>query len=187
MSYLKKNISNICYEDESTKLEIRDYLISFMIAIILSSIVVYKVFNLFSQEKSTLNTNINSSIMINNKDKTVKCNFESLGNCREARDIVSDTHSFLNTIVGWNGSPDEDEYMECSKVADLILERDKIIDYMPLKNDLNELAKDLRIGSEKRDKTYIIKAHRIAHDLDYHFYKTNPYGIIFGVTETLGY
>jgi len=187
MSYLKKNISHICYEEESNKLEFKDYLISLTIATILSGILVYKALNIFSQPKRTLNTNISSSIIINNKERAKKYSFESLGNCREAKEIVGDIHSFLNTIVGWNSSPTEGAYVECSKIADLIVEKDKIINYIPLKNDLDELAKNLKLGADKRNKTYIIKAHRIAHDLDYHFYKNNPYGIIFGATETLGY
>lgn len=185
MNDLNKELSKVYYEEESSKLNFKDYLISFIIVLIVLMILAYKGINLLNQEKDALNDNINSSVTINSKGNIGEYDFQNLGNSSEAKDVISEVHSFLNSIVGWDSSPDLKEYAKCNEMANLILEKSKTIDYEPLRKDLNELARDLKIGSEKQDETYIIKAHRISHDLDYHFYNENLSGTIFGVTETL--
>ncbi|QGU96719.1 hypothetical protein GOM49_17955 [Clostridium bovifaecis] len=185
MNDLNKQLNKAYYEEESSKLNFKDYLISFIIVLIVLIVLAYKSLNLISQEKDTLSGNINSNIIINNKETIGEYSYQALGNSSEARDVISEVHSFLNSIVGWDSSPDIKEYIRCNEMSNLVLGKSKIVDYEPLRRDLNELVRNLKIGAERQDETYIIKAHRIAHDLDYHFYNENLSDTVFGVTETL--
>lgn len=116
--------------------------------------------------------------------------FEIMGLDEEQKDIlrreVISIHMELNLAVGFGATPTEQIANSLrSKARYLEITIDQMIDFEPLDEDLQELIVLIN-NAVVNDRNSWIRAHRIAHDLDYYLFNPRQQpGNPFGVTRTL--
>jgi len=124
-----------------------------------------------SEEEITLK---NESVAKNNKVDNVKKENELLSKLNKVtklEELVRTIHKKLNEDVCYDRTPSDEEYMILATCSEVFQNRaTNIKDNDNLKADINDLALYLKEGGENKDKDKIILAHRMAHDLDYHYF-----------------
>jgi len=132
-------------------------------------------------EDNELSTNSEEEIAIKdeslekkNKVVSVKKDNELLSKLNKTtklEELVRTIHKRLNEDVCYERTPSDEEYMMLASCFAVFQNRaTNIKDNDNLKEDINDLALYLKEGGENKDKDKIILAHRMAHDLDYHYF-----------------
>ena len=115
----------------------------------------------------------------------------SLYNIEELKDLVKAIHQRLNDDVcndeyGKGRTPSEEEYNLLARCAAVFEKKAKTInDNEDLKLDITDLASYLKDGGNNKNRDKIVLAHRMSHDLDYHYFHYGSSADLFCVPRSI--
>ena len=122
------------------------------------------------EEELIKNSGIEKKSKVSSKEKEDELT-NKFNKMNKLEELVKLIHKRLNEDVCYERTPSDDEYKILANSAVVFESRAKNIkDNEDLKADINDLALYLKEGGGNKDKDKIILAHRMAHDLDYHYF-----------------